>query len=111
MPETIRFFLDEHIPSAVATGLILRGIDAVTVPESGRRGFADPDQLQFASENNRVMVTFDRDYLEIGSTGQEHAGIAWCYSTKYSIGDLIRCLSHIHATHSAEEMRNQVKFL
>ncbi len=63
MPDAIRFFLDENIPSAVAAGLITRGIDAVTVPEVARRGIADPEQLQFASENNRVLVTFDRDYL------------------------------------------------
>lgn len=111
MPEAIRFFLDENIPSAVGVGLITRGIDAVTVTEVGRRGFADSEQLQFATENNRVLVTFDRDYLVINSTGQEHAGIAWCYATKYSIGDLIRCLAHIHASLTAEEMRNQVNFL
>jgi predicted nuclease of predicted toxin-antitoxin system len=57
----IRFLLDEHIPSAVAAGLARRGIDVLTVQEVGRSGFEDSEQLQFATENNRVVVTFDRD--------------------------------------------------
>ena len=45
MPDGIRFFLDENVPSAVATGLARRGIDVVTVPEVGRRGFADFNKI------------------------------------------------------------------
>lgn len=41
----IRFFTDEDIYGAVATALRHLGIDAVSTPESGRRGESDVSQL------------------------------------------------------------------
>ena len=111
MPSEIRFFLDEHVPSAVAAGLKRRGVDVLTVQESDRCGFGDAEQLQFATENNRVMVTFDRDFLVLINQRMQHAGIVLCEATKYSIGQLIQSLLLVHAILSAEDMRNHIEYL
>lgn len=111
MPSQIRFLLDEHIPSAVAAGLARRRVDVLTVPQAERRGFEDAEQLQFATDNDRVIVTFDRDFLVLSDQGLEHAGIVFCEATKYSIGRMIQGLVLVHAVLSAEEMRNHVEYL
>jgi predicted nuclease of predicted toxin-antitoxin system len=57
--EQIKFYLDEHIPSAVAGGLRGRGVDVLTVQEAGRSSLPDPEQLRFALSEQRVLVTMD----------------------------------------------------
>lgn len=111
MPERIRFFCDEHIPVAVSTGLKQRGMDILTMHDAGRSGIADVAQLQFASEHQLVLVTFDADFLNIAQSGTEHAGIVWCPATKYSIGQLIRCLLLVGTVLSPDEMRNHIEYL
>jgi predicted nuclease of predicted toxin-antitoxin system len=111
VPSHIRFFLDEHVPSAVAAGLARRGIDVLTVREAERRGFGDAEQLQFATENKRVIVTFDRDFLVLSDQGLQHAGIVFCEATKYSIGQMIQSLLLVQAVLTAEDMQNHVEYL
>jgi predicted nuclease of predicted toxin-antitoxin system len=48
MPQTIRFHLDEHCPTALAEGLRRRGIDVTTTPEAGLMQATDEEQLAFA---------------------------------------------------------------
>jgi hypothetical protein len=52
--------------------------------------------LAFATVEERVMVTFDTDFLALHQTGIEHAGIAWCQEQKYTIGKLIQALLLVH---------------
>ena len=96
------YLLDEDISHRVATGLRQRGIDAVSVHEIGRANLEipDEDQLAFATQQGRVLVTFNRrDYETLSgrwsADGQTHAGILWCSEqtvTRRDIGGLVRAL-------------------
>lgn len=105
------FYFDEHVPRAVAHGLRHRGLDVLTVQEAGRSGLPDADQLAFATAQGRVVMTHDADYLQLAAVGIEHAGITFCYSTKYEPGALLQALLIVHGAMSAEEMRNHVEYL
>jgi predicted nuclease of predicted toxin-antitoxin system len=109
--EAIRFYFDQHIWASVCQGLRGKGIDVVTAQEAGRCGVSDPDQLAFATSDERVMVTFDTDYLALHRTGVPHAGIAWCQEQKYGIGQLIRALLLVHGVLDRDSMRNHVEYL
>ncbi len=109
--DPIRFFFDQHIPSAIARGLRRRGVDVLTAQDAGRCGLPDPDQLQFATAGQRVMMTFDPDYLALHASGVTHAGIVWCPATKYSIGQLIQLLFLLHGVTDRDAMRNTVEYL
>lgn len=111
MAEPVRFYLDQHIPSAVAAGLRGRGVEVLTAQEAGRCGLPDSDQLQFALQQRRVMVSFDTDYLTLDAGGQSHSGIAWCSANKYSIGQLISALLLLHGILTKEEMKDHVEYL
>lgn len=111
MAEPIRFFLDQHVPAAVAQGLRQRGIDVLTVQEASRCGLPDPDQLQFALTEDRVLMSFDSDYLVLAATGVQHAGITYCSASKYSIDQLIHALLILHGVLTRDDMRNQVEYL
>ncbi|MGO9463297.1 MAG: DUF5615 family PIN-like protein [Isosphaeraceae bacterium] len=111
MAEPMRFFFDQHISPGVATGLRSHHVDVLTAQGAGRCGLPDPDQLAFATAEGRVMVTFDQDYVALDAGGAQHAGIAWCSATKYSIGQLISALLLVHLVMSTDEMRNHVEYL
>jgi predicted nuclease of predicted toxin-antitoxin system len=111
VPESIRFFMDQHIPAAVTQGLRDRGVDVLTAQDAGRCSLPDGQQLQFASAEQRVMVTFDSDYLALYAAGTRHAGIAWCQERKYTVGQLLHRLLLVHGILSSDDMRNHVEYL
>ncbi len=111
MAEPVRYYFDQHYPSPVAKALRHRGINVLTAQEAGRCGFSDSEQLQFGTANERVIVTFDADYLALHASGVQHAGIAWSPMMKYSIGQLIFMLVLLHAVLDLEDMKNRVEYL
>jgi predicted nuclease of predicted toxin-antitoxin system len=109
--EPIRFYFDQHVQGAVAQGLRLRALDVLTAQDAGRCGLPDADQLQFATTEERVMATYDPDYLTLAAGGVAHAGIVYCHATKYSIGQLIDVLVLLHGVMDRDSMKNHVEFL
>jgi predicted nuclease of predicted toxin-antitoxin system len=108
--EKLRLYLDEHVPGPVARGLRRRGVDVLTTQEADRTGSADREQLEFARQEGRMLVTFDSDFLSLAG-GVQHSGIAYCRASKYSIGELIHLLLILSETLEAAEIQNHIEFL
>jgi predicted nuclease of predicted toxin-antitoxin system len=99
---SLRFLLDEDMSPRVAEGLRARGVDAISVHEVGRgnRRVPDEEQLRYAADHNRVLVTYNRSDFEALDVqwrrqGRQHAGILWCLERtlpRHAIGELIRAL-------------------
>jgi len=77
----IRLYVDEDASEgAVIVALRARAIDVVTTAETGHLGAADADQLAWATEQERVLYTFNvRDFARLHgeylSKGLRHCGI------------------------------------
>jgi predicted nuclease of predicted toxin-antitoxin system len=72
--EPIRFYFDQHVWRSLARALRARGVELLTAQDAGQCGLPDPDQLAFAAAEERVMMTFDTDYLALHNSGTQHAG-------------------------------------
>ena len=107
----IALYLDEHIPAAVTRGLKRRGVDVLTTQDAENSGKSDAEQLAFARQIGRVLVTFDSDYLVLADKGREHSGIFYCTASKYTTGELISALRIDCEVFLAEEMYNNIEFL
>jgi hypothetical protein len=107
----IRFHLDESVRRAVAEGLRKRGIDATTASDAGLLGASDAEHVEFASRENRILVTHDDDFLRLHHDGREHTGIAYCHQQARSIGEIVLKLTWLWRTQTAEELRGTVQFL
>jgi hypothetical protein len=107
----IRFHLDENIHGGVGRGLARRGIDVSTTRDAALLGSPDQTQLEFATGQQRVLVTHDPDLLALSAAGMHHAGIAYRHPEKCSVGDLVHALSELWRTRTAEEMIDQIVFL
>ena len=88
----IRFYLDENMNHDIARALRGRGIDVMTTAEADNIGATDEQQLAFAREENRVIVTQDEDFLILDSQQMPHAGIAYYKQHSRTIKEVVRGL-------------------
>src|SRR5437763_11559438 len=103
--------MDQHYPGPVIRDLRRQGIDVLTAQDVGRCGLSDPDQLAFATAEERVMVTFDPDFLALHQSGVQYTGIAWCPEQKCTVGELIQALLLVHGVLDQPSMYNHVEYL
>ena len=102
---------DEHIPYAIIAALKSRGIDAVPVQLVGLRTTGDPEILDAARRQGRIVYTWDEDYLIINHSGAAHAGIFYHHKDKHQWGEAIDTVHLACETLTPDEMRNRVEFL
>jgi predicted nuclease of predicted toxin-antitoxin system len=110
----INLLLDEDVRPILAEIMRQRGYDVTHVLELGRTGKSDSDQLAYATDHHRTVLTHNmRDYLvlhrEYQQRGREHPGII--VSDQAPLRELLRrslrCLSRL----TAEDIRNRVVWL
>ncbi|PSB30071.1 DUF5615 family PIN-like protein [Stenomitos frigidus] len=112
----IRLFIDEDsMDHRVVNALRSRGVDVTTVGEVRTTGFSDAEQLELATEQQRVLYTFNvGDFCQLHNIymaeGRTHTGIM-ISSQDYAIGEQMRRVLKLMATESAESMINQLVFL
>ena len=108
--ERLKFCSEEHVQSAITDALERRGVDVLTAQAAGRRGLADDEQLAYAYEHRRVMVTGDSDYIALAVQGQPHAGIAFIKS-RTSVSEAIRWLQLMYDALTPDDMLQHVEYL
>ena len=111
MLNKIRFHLDENVSNAIANGLRKRGINVTTSPEEGLIGVSDREQLAFALSQQRVIFTFDDDFLSLASTSIEHAGIIYTRQQRRSMGKIISDLVLVWECLDPKYMYKRIEFL
>lgn len=106
--------LDEDVWPGLAKALRARGIDAVSVHELGRTGLPDADQLIFAIQEERALLTHNiADFVGLAvdyhRQQQIHFGI-WVapHSEK---GILVHRTIALIESISGAELRNTVRFI
>lgn len=107
----VRLHLDEDQPNALATALARHGFDITTSPQMSLRGATDPDQVQFALEQNRVIITSDTDFLRLDAAGVTHAGIIYYSQRKRQIGHLVPRIAAVARRLTPQLAANHVEFV
>lgn len=110
----LRFFTDEDIYAAVAPIMRRAHFDAISAPEANRLGKTDDEQLQWATSQNRAIVTFNVAHFanlhsEWLARGRDHSGII--VSSQRPVGDLANRLLRLAHTLDADAMHNRLEFL
>ncbi len=76
-----RLYMDEQFPKVVSQLLREMGHDVLTVQEAGKDnlGIPDEDVLTFAIDDNRAVVTLNRDeFVRLHRTNSQHCGVIVC---------------------------------
>lgn len=112
---SIKFYLDEDINVRLAVALRNKGFDAISTPEAKRLKTQDPQQLDYATQNERVIVTCNiSDYAKLHNEYQDlkkkHYGII-VTAQQISIGEMLHRLTNLTYKLSAEDMINRLEYL
>jgi predicted nuclease of predicted toxin-antitoxin system len=121
MPKTdalfVRLYFDRHIKKQLAIDLRQRGFDVLTTEAAAMDTAPDEDQLAFAANENRSIVTFNiRDFAPLhelwAALGKSHAGIILSQqlgNRQYGVflTRMLRLLDQL----TAEEMQNNLVHL
>ena len=110
----LELFLDEDVHSGLAHALRKRGYDTIHAQELDRKGVSDSDQLLFAIQQERCLVTFNvRDFVILhnqhAKSRQEHWGIIVSKQLPFreTMSKLLRLLQRT----PKKTMRNHLEFL
>ena len=73
----LRLLADENFNGRITRGLLLQepDLDVVRVQDVGLSGAADPDVLEWAANQNRVLVTHDRETIPKYAFERVQAGL------------------------------------
>ena len=74
-------------------------------------GASDENQVAFALQSGRVILTHDADFLRLHRQGIDHAGIVYCQQGRRSIGEIVRSLVRIWELQTPELMFKHVEFV
>lgn len=110
MDAKIKFYTDEHVSKVVVKGLRRRGVDVLTVAETGTLGATDDEHLERARNEKRVIFTQDADFLRLHATGKKHAGIVYTPQGT-SVNKIIFGLMLIYQALDPLEMENHIEYL
>jgi uncharacterized protein with PIN domain len=112
---SVRLYFDVHVPSAIADGLRLRGVDVLRAQEDGASEFEDPLLLDRATELGRVLFTQDKDFLREAkrrhSSKETFSGIIYVHQLSLTIGESITDLEIITKGSSPDEWTDRVEYL
>jgi hypothetical protein len=115
---TIRYLADENIEIDILRGLRSRepAIEILDVKTDGLRGTKDPALLKIAIEQDRILITHDRNtmtrhYYEHLAAGKAAPGLFIVPKQPSSIGVTIETPLLLWAAAQAEEWRNQIVYL
>lgn len=91
-----------------------RGFDVVTTRDAGHLGRSDADQLVFAADAGRLLLShnradFERLHRQWSELGRSHAGIV--IARRRSPSELAARVGRLLSRLTAEEMKNQVLYV
>lgn len=110
----VRLFIDEDVYGAVTIALRAAGVDVVSTPETGRISESDTSQLEWATGQQRAIVTFNvGDFVQLHTSwitaGHHHSGII--VSSQRPIGDVIARLLNLVDNIDQQTMQDRLEFL
>lgn len=115
---TVRFLADEDIDSGIVEDLCSResAIDVLDVKTAGLRGTTDPELLELAAEQNRVLITHDRKTMPQHvrtrlEAGKSTAGVFILPQNPSAIGEVVESLLLVWAASRAEEWQDRIVYL
>lgn len=109
----IKLYFDEMMPRPVAEGLVEKGVDVTMAVDVGMKGKDDDtEHLVYATENDCILVTFDRPFAGRVSKRSDHAGLI-CLSEaiRSQYGKTIDVLLEFVKEHSLENTKGLVFWL
>lgn len=90
----MRIPADEHVPNRFVTALRSEGFEVVRAKDALYESAPDDEVLDYAEENNFVVLSEDRDFRGVETRSENHAGVLAC-NTRAKTGNVISAIRTI----------------
>jgi predicted nuclease of predicted toxin-antitoxin system len=100
----MKFFLDQDVYAATARFLSGLGHDVVTAAEAGCSRAADADLLRMAREQDRILVTRDRDYGSLVFVQGSGSGVIYLRILPSTLNSVHQEIEAVLRTHSEADL-------
>ena len=112
--DEIRLYLDEDISQVIAQVLRSRGYDVTSAHEVGMEGKPDSEQLAWAADSGRTLISFNvRHFAELAEItyreGRSHPGIL--VSPQIEFSDLLRLILNVLTRAKPEDLKDTFQWL
>ena len=104
----LKLYSNENFPMDMVLELRQHGYDVLTSQEAGQanQGIPDEDVLTFAIENQRVVITLNReDFIALHRNGIPHQGMIICKTDRDYKGQIQALYAYLQQT---EDMKNRL---
>jgi predicted nuclease of predicted toxin-antitoxin system len=107
--ERISFYFDEMMPRIPADELTRRGYTVVMAADAGMSEKDDlAEHLPFATQQNLVLVTFDRKFAGLAAQAANHSGVICLSGSQDNFGYMINTLIEIAEQYTPETIAGAV---
>jgi hypothetical protein len=110
----IALYTDADVHGKLAALIRQRGFDAISAYEARNADLDDQDQLRFAAQHGRAILTCNaKDFVPLlrdwWQTGSEHSGVI--ISEQLPLADMLHRVLRLLDTVSADDMQNSFRNL
>jgi predicted nuclease of predicted toxin-antitoxin system len=114
---SLRFLADADLNQAIVAGLLERepALDFMTAAEADLRGRADPEVLEFAASQGRILVSHDTSTMPVHFSERMRSGGAspevLLVRQRASVGQIVDALLMVWSDSSAGDWAGQIHYL
>lgn len=101
------FVADEHVHSAVINALRSKGYDVVRSQDEYGEGVDDPELLEKTAEDDRVLLTNDRDFVGYADE-VNHAGVIIYTDQKRPPREVLRAIIRVEDAYSGDLQNRKI---
>lgn len=101
----MRLLLDQDVYAATVNFLVNAGYDVILVSQLGLSQASDEEILKVAQDQNRVLVTRDRDYGNLVFVRGLGSGVIYLRILPSTLAVIHQELVHVLQVYSAEELK------
>ena len=100
----VKFLLDQDVYALTARFLVDAGYDIVTAREIGMSRAKDEEILQVAQEQQRILITRDRDYGNLVFVKLAGSGVIYLRILLTNVSSIHQELNRVIETYSEKEL-------
>jgi predicted nuclease of predicted toxin-antitoxin system len=109
---SLKLYMDHNVRQEIVDGLRRRGVDVVTALEDGADRLPDPQVLDRATAQGRVLFSRDDDLIREAirrqHSGEDFAGVIYAHQLRVSIGQCVNELELLAKLEEPEDCRNRL---
>lgn len=100
----MKLYFDESVWKPVVEGIRRRGWDVGSVWDGDMLGEPDERQLSYAEESERVLITFDSDFVEMVRGRDDAPPVLYVDQRGKRIGEVVRKIDTYLARYTEENL-------